>query len=76
MLEPLVRFGTQSLKSDLKATVNVNKVLKLAFSIISKIRWKLKIFKFPIEYRLAMKFLTSESKRRMEIRRIESEGYH
>lgn len=76
MLEPLVRFGTQSLKSDLKATVNVNKVLKLAFSIISKIRWKLKIFKFPIEYRLAMKFLTSESKKRMEIRRIESEGYH
>lgn len=56
-LEVYVSFGARSVKNSLKTSVKVNKVLLIMFIIASKIRWKLKFFNFPIEYKLAQRVI-------------------
>jgi len=57
-LEAYVRFGAHSIKSALGSTVKANKLLKLAFILLCKLRWKLKFFKWPIEFKIAKKIVT------------------
>jgi radical SAM superfamily enzyme YgiQ (UPF0313 family) len=57
-LEAYARFGAQSFKSALGSTVTSNKFLKIPFIMICKLRWKLRFFKWPIEYKLAKKYIT------------------
>lgn len=56
-LEAYVRFGAHSIKSALSSTVKSSKFLKLGFILACKLRWKLKFFKWPFEYRLAKNFI-------------------
>ena len=56
-LEAYVRFGAHPIKSALGSTVKASKYLKLAFILICKLRFKLKFFKMPLEYKLAKKFI-------------------
>lgn len=56
-LEAYVRFGAHPIKSALGSTVKSGKILKLGFILVCKLRWKLKFFKWPFEYRLAKNFI-------------------
>jgi anaerobic magnesium-protoporphyrin IX monomethyl ester cyclase len=56
-MEMYTRFGAHSISSALSSTIKVNKALKLAFILICQLRWKLKFFAFPIEYKLAKRFI-------------------
>lgn len=57
-LEAYTRFGAHSFKSALGSTVRTNKLLKAFFILICKIRWKLKFFKWPLEFKLARKVIS------------------
>lgn len=57
-MEAYVRFGALPIKSSLNSTITSNKFLKLSFILLCKLRWKLKFFKWPIEFKLAKKFVT------------------
>lgn len=57
-LEAYVRFGAHTIKSALGSTVKANKILKLFFILICQIRWKLKFFKWPIEFKIAQRVVT------------------
>lgn len=57
-IEAYVRFGAHSVKSALGSSVSANKLLKLGFVLICQLRWKLKFFKWPVEFELAKKFVT------------------
>ena len=57
-LEAYVRFGAHSIKSALGSTVRASKLLKLPFILLCKLRWKLKFFDFPWDYKLAKRFVT------------------
>lgn len=57
-MEAYVRFGAHSIKSALGSSVRANKILKLGFILLCKLRWKLKFFYFPIEFKLAKRFVT------------------
>lgn len=57
-MEAYVRFGAHSLKSAMGSTVSANKWLKLGFVLLCKLRWKLKFFWWPIEFKLAKRFVT------------------
>jgi len=57
-LEAYVRFGAHSIKSALGSTVKASKFLKLPFILLCKLRWKLKLFNLPWDYKLAKKFIT------------------
>jgi radical SAM superfamily enzyme YgiQ (UPF0313 family) len=57
-LEAYVRFGAHSVKSALGSTVKANRILKLAFILLCKLRWKLKFFKWPIEFKIARRAVT------------------
>jgi len=54
-LEAYVRFGAHTIKSALSSTIKTNKILKLGFILLCKLRWKLKFFKWPIEFKIARK---------------------
>ena len=56
-MEAYVRFGAHSIESALGSTVKSNKLLKLLFILVCKLRWKLKFFKWPIEFKIARKFV-------------------
>ncbi len=58
-LEAYTRFGAQTLASAVGSTVKSNKLLKIIFSLICKLRWKLRFFKWPIEYKLAKRYIAS-----------------
>ena len=58
-MEAYVRFGAHNIKSAMGSTIKSNKFLKALFVLICQIRWKLKFFWFPIEFKLAKKFITS-----------------
>lgn len=58
-LEVYARFGAQPLKSALASTITKNKILKFFFALICKLRWKFKFFRWPIEIKLAKKYITS-----------------
>jgi len=57
-MEAYVRFGAHSVKSALGSSVKAQRLLKLGFILICKLRWKLKFFAWPLEYKLAKKFVT------------------
>ena len=57
-MEAYVRFGAHSIKSAMGSSVKAQKWLKLAFVLICKLRWKLKFFFWPIEFKLAKRFVT------------------
>ena len=57
-LEAYVRFGAHSIKSALGSTIKANKLIKLPFVLLCKLRWKLKFFNFPWDYKLAKRFVT------------------
>jgi len=57
-MEAYVRFGAHSIKSAMGSTIKAQKFLKLGFVLLCKLRWKLKFFKWPIEFKLAKKFVT------------------
>lgn len=57
-LEAYVRFGAHPISSALGSTVKASKFLKLPFILLCKLRWKLKFFRCPIEFKLAKKFIT------------------
>ncbi len=61
-LEAYVRFGAHSVESALGSTVKASKFLKLPFILICKLRWKLKFFSFPWEYKLAKRFVAGGKK--------------
>lgn len=56
-IEAYVRFGAQSLSSAMGSSVRAQKLLKLGFVLICQARWKLKFFSWPIEYKIAKKFI-------------------
>ena len=58
-MEAYVRFGAHSFKSALGSSVKAQKFLKFGFVLLCKIRWKLKFFKWPIEFKIAKKFVTN-----------------
>lgn len=58
-LEAYARFGAQSFKSAMSSTVTSNKLLKMPFILICRLRWKLRFFKWQVEYKLAKKYITS-----------------
>jgi radical SAM superfamily enzyme YgiQ (UPF0313 family) len=57
-MEAYVRFGAHSIKSAMGSSVKAQKFVKLAFIILCKIRWKLRFFAFPIEFKLAKRYVT------------------
>ncbi|KKT26579.1 MAG: Fe-S protein, radical SAM family [Parcubacteria group bacterium GW2011_GWA2_43_9b] len=57
-MEAYVRFGAHSIKSALGSSVSANKILKLGFILICQLRWKLKFFAWPVEYKLARRFVS------------------
>ncbi len=57
-IEAYVRFGAHSIKSAMGSSVKAQKWLKLGFVLICQLRWKLKFFAWPIEYKLAKRFVS------------------
>ncbi len=57
-MEAYVRFGAHSFKSALGSSVKAQKWLKLPFILLCKLRWKLKFFFWPIEFKLAKRFVS------------------
>ena len=57
-LEAYTRFGAHTIKSALSSTVKSSKLLKLLFILVCQIRWKLRFFKWPLEFKIAQKFIT------------------
>jgi len=57
-LEAYVRFGAHSVASALGSTVKAGKFLKLTFILLAKLRWKLKFFSWPWDFKLAKKFVS------------------
>lgn len=58
-MEAFVRFGAHSIRSALGSSVSANKILKLGFILTCQLRWKLKFFAWPIEYKLAKRYQLS-----------------
>ncbi len=56
-IEAYVRFGAHSIKSAMGSTIKAQRFLKLGFILFCKLRWKLKFFAFPFDYKLAKRFV-------------------
>jgi len=59
-MEAYVRFGAHGLKSAMGSSVAANRILKMGFVLVCQLRWKLKFFAWPIEYKLAKKFIAGQ----------------
>ncbi len=57
-MEAYVRFGAHSISSAMGSSVKAKKILKLGFVLLCQLRWKLKFFAWPIEFKLAKKFVS------------------
>ncbi|KKQ27891.1 MAG: Fe-S protein, radical SAM family [Candidatus Magasanikbacteria bacterium GW2011_GWC2_37_14] len=57
-MEAYVRFGAHTVKNAMASSIKAPKLLKLGFVLLCKLRWKLKFFYFPIEFKIAKKFVT------------------
>ncbi|MBU1131509.1 B12-binding domain-containing radical SAM protein [Patescibacteria group bacterium] len=57
-MEAYVRFGAHSIKSAMGSSVKAQRLLKLIFVLFCQLRWKLKFFAWPIEFKLAKRFVT------------------
>ncbi len=58
-MEAYVRFGAHSIKSATGSSVKASRWLKLIFVLVCQLRWKLKFFAWPIEFKLAKRFVTN-----------------
>lgn len=58
-MEAYVRFGAHSIESAMGSSVKAKKILKLGFVLLCQLRWKLKFFAFPFEFKLAKKFVSN-----------------
>ncbi len=56
-MEAYVRFGAHSVKSAMGSSVKAQRLIKLVFVLLCQLRWKLKFFAFPVEFKLAKKFV-------------------
>jgi anaerobic magnesium-protoporphyrin IX monomethyl ester cyclase len=56
-MEAYVRFGAHSIKSAMGSSVKAKKLLKLGFVLACQLRWKLKFFALPFDFKLAKKFV-------------------
>ncbi|MFA6593796.1 MAG: radical SAM protein [Candidatus Buchananbacteria bacterium] len=57
-MEAYVRFGALPFKSAMNSTISSNRLLKFCFICLCKLRWKLKFFAWPLEFKLAKRFVT------------------
>jgi len=57
-MEAYVRFGALPFKSAMASTITSKKFLKFCFICLCKLRWKLKFFAWPVEFKLAKRFVT------------------
>ncbi len=57
-MEAYVRFGAHSIKNAMGSSIKAQKFIKLLFVLICKLRWKLKFFSWPVEFKLAKRFIT------------------
>lgn len=57
-MEAYVRFGAHSFKSAMGSSVKAQKFIKFGFVLLCKIRWQLKFFAFPFDFKLAKKYVT------------------
>ncbi len=57
-MEAYVRFGAHSIKSAMGSSVKAQRFIKLAFVLLCQLRWKLKFFLWPIEFKMAKKFVS------------------
>src|SRR3989339_1589222 len=57
-MEAYVRFGAHSIQSAMGSSVKAKKWLKLGFVLLCKLRWKLKFFWWPFEFKLAKGFVS------------------
>ena len=57
-MEAYVRFGAHGIKSAMGSSVKAAGWLKLGFVLLCQLRWKLKFFAWPIEFKLAKKFVS------------------
>jgi radical SAM superfamily enzyme YgiQ (UPF0313 family) len=57
-LWPYLNYALTPKEKLLGSGVKVNKIFKILFIAASKMRWKLKFFDFPIEYKVAKRFMT------------------
>ena len=58
-LEAYVRFGAHSFKSAMGSSIRAPFVLKFGFVMLCKLRWIFKFFAWPVEFKLAKRFVTS-----------------
>jgi radical SAM superfamily enzyme YgiQ (UPF0313 family) len=56
-IEAYVRFGAHSIKSAMGSSVKAWKMLKLGFVLLCQLRWWLKFFVWPVEFKMAKKFI-------------------
>lgn len=56
-MEAYVRFGAHSVKSAMGSSVKAQKLIKLVFVLLCQLRWKLKFFAWPVEFKLAKRFV-------------------
>lgn len=56
-MEAYVRFGAHSVKNAMGSSVKTQKILKLGFILLCQLRWKSKFFKWPLDYKLAKRFV-------------------
>jgi radical SAM superfamily enzyme YgiQ (UPF0313 family) len=56
-MEAFVRFGAHSISSAMGSSVKAKKWLKLGFVLLCKLRWKLKFFWWPVEFKIAKAFI-------------------
>lgn len=60
-LEAYTRFGAMPIKNALGSSVKASRWLKLGFVLLCHLRWKLKFFAWPIDFKLAQKYTTMGS---------------
>ncbi|TSC52361.1 MAG: hypothetical protein LiPW39_584 [Parcubacteria group bacterium LiPW_39] len=60
-MEAYVRFGAHSIKSAMGSSVKAQKLLKLGFILLCQLRWKLKFFAWPIDFKLAKKSIARQN---------------
>lgn len=59
-LEAYSRFGANSLRFSMQLGIGANKILKFAFVLSCKLRWKLKFFYWPLDFIIARAYVTSK----------------
>ncbi|MBI4836923.1 MAG: cobalamin B12-binding domain-containing protein [Candidatus Portnoybacteria bacterium] len=59
-MEAYVRFGAHSVKSAMGSSVKARSFLKLGFILLCQLRWRTKFFRWPVEYKLAKRFVSQQ----------------